>query len=305
MRWRRTGEGDLLPAPRAGCAVASPGYEDDERVFLFGGMDETARRAFNEMWVLDTAYGDEGAYAFELVTPTQGDLHLPAPEPRWNHSLTAIDDFLFLFGGEGLDYRPIPGLSVYSIGLNAWIKTRRYVPEPPARHQHCAVAVAGNLFVFGGTGSVEDLGDVWELDTEIMAWKEHRTRNSPLYRAAPEGSRPAPVPLQGACCAAVGHCVYVWSGRTEGMMINDKMWVLDTRAMEWHEVPQMGDVPPPTARGAAGQSLLDKTDVAFFGGATEFGKTNDIFVCKLPAPDFDSPTPPVFSSTARNPMHHG
>lgn len=246
---------------------------------MFGGMDVSSGKTYGDMWVLDADLSDPSVVAeWEPLEPSTGALSTPSPSGRANHSLTRIDDFLFLFGGEAQGYRATSDTAIYSLATNMWLKTRAMVPYPPARHLHGATSVDNHLAVVSGAGAVRHagVGDVWLLDTEIMLWRELATKRSPLVDA--DGK---PMSITGACCAGTPGRLYLFGGLTP-TGYNTKLWCLDMASLEWNEIPQAGDVPPPRARMAHAQEPRSEARVAVFGGTTQSEKSNRLYELTLP-----------------------
>lgn len=109
-------------------------------------------------------------------------------------------------------------------------------PLPFARHS--AVAIEDRYIVtYGGFDGVDTYFGPQMFDLETEKW-------SVLH---PTG--PTPPPRTNHTAVAIGRKIYVWGGITTAELIDiGDMWILDLTDLEapsWHEVNQLGDLPPP------------------------------------------------------------
>jgi hypothetical protein len=144
--------------------------------------------------------------------------------------------------------------------------------------------VDNNLFVMSGRSAVRgsQLGDIWQLDTEVMRWVEVEQRGSVSpWTGATSAAVDGVESLEGACSATVGRCIYVFGGK-RGTKTNDTMYRFDTRAGEWSVVTQTGDVPTPRTRAACAADPADATQWYMFGGACDEGKSAQLYRLNLP-----------------------
>ncbi|XP_067133716.1 multiple epidermal growth factor-like domains protein 8 [Centruroides vittatus] len=100
--------------------------------------------------------------------------------PRMGHTLLAskkseysLSDLVWVFGGYSSIYGNLNDLYVYDTQTNIWIKVTKSPKSegsPPERRFHCASLVDRNIYVFGGIGKEEVLGDFWKFSTLEKMW---------------------------------------------------------------------------------------------------------------------------------------
>ena len=72
-------------------------------------------------------------------------------QARSSHSLTAIGDTLYLWGGEHAPRVPLGGdLYAYSLAQQTWRKVAVQGEPPSLRNAHAAAALGSDLYIFGG-----------------------------------------------------------------------------------------------------------------------------------------------------------
>jgi len=176
-------KGDI-PSPRKNSAMAyCASY-----LYLFGGNGHNAKKA--ELLLNDF-------YAFNIATETwmslktRGDI----PSPRDRHSLTVIDNKLFIFGGSasiksgqqpssnGGGDQPkefLNDLYMYNPKTSVWIKleTKNDI-RPEARYEHCAAVMGNYLVVSSGKCENGGLFDFWLLDTSQIETVLAENKNHP------------------------------------------------------------------------------------------------------------------------------
>lgn len=110
------------------------------------------------------------------------EIRLAKELPRMGHTLLAsnkseysLSDLLWVFGGYSSLYGNLNDLFVYDTQVNLWIKVTlnpKSEGPPPERHFHCASIVNGNIYVYGGIGKEEVLGDFWKFSTLEKMWTQ-------------------------------------------------------------------------------------------------------------------------------------
>lgn len=127
------------------------------------------------------------------------------PVERSSHSITAVGDKLFLFGGEHDPRVPIGSdVFVYDLGNSTWSVLQTSGTPPSPRVAHAAAAIGSNLWFYGGRRGVAmgegALGDLFVLDTMTGAWTSLPTQGT----APPDRSYHA--------MTAAGAKLYVFGG---------------------------------------------------------------------------------------------
>ncbi|KAL4418744.1 hypothetical protein ABPG77_006417 [Micractinium sp. CCAP 211/92] len=161
--------------------------------------------------------------------PGVGDV----PEARSSHSLTAVGDVLYVWGGEHAPRVPI-GSDMYAYDLRerAWRKLQTSGTPPCLRNAHAAAAVGDHIYVFGGRSGIDigegSLKDLHRFDTASRSWSE-------VQLAA--GS-PVPPARSYHAMAATGGKLYLFGGCGTGSTgrLND-LWEFDPAASAWRQLP--------------------------------------------------------------------
>jgi hypothetical protein len=105
------------------------------------------------------------------------------PAARWGHTLTAVGNQLYLFGG-CVDKGPTNEFYAYDIPTNMWSVVHVRGPSPNPRYNHSALAFDHYLIVFGGVAIFDDknvafYNDVWIFDTKTSEWWSARVSGPP------------------------------------------------------------------------------------------------------------------------------
>ena len=223
------------------------------------------------------------------------------PKSRAHHSLTAVGERLYLFGGatflDGKAHR-LNDLHYYTPSTRRWTTPYAVGHWPAHRSGHTATLVpdgAGGprLFLFGGIdgdgGMTADL-DVYEVNSQ--RWRRPPIERAPQPRARHAavalggtglGSlwifggavRPPPLTAEQAANAAAGHPsgsivgsdARHYAAAQVGMQLLDDVHVLDTEAEPpvWY-TPRVTGEKPPARCGHSATLLADELSVVVFGG---------------------------------------
>ena len=107
----------------------------------------------------------------------QGEI---APEPRYGHTATLIDNRMFIFGGRGKDEQIFKDIWFLDLDTWTWKAVQSPSNPPPERFMHSEVAVGTKIVYFGGvTQGQKTLDDLWVFDTERFHWIRPRTAGKP------------------------------------------------------------------------------------------------------------------------------
>jgi hypothetical protein len=220
-----------LPEPRHHTAAAGMG----EAVYVSGGGTSlTDWTPSASLWRLPL----EGA-TWEALTAM--------PEPRLGHRMMALDDQLYVVGGQGGS----GALMAYDPADNSWTVG---APMPLVRDHLAAVVVEGEIWVIGGrNGGLSGRVDIY--DPAADQWRE---------------GPPLPEVTSGAAEAAAQHVVLISGGEDPsptGAGVFDRHWWLDTSdaTAGWRELR----APPLPVHGAQGAVVEGRFYIA--GGATRAG----------------------------------
>ncbi|XP_052781488.1 kelch-like protein 12 [Mya arenaria] len=137
-------------------------------------------------------------------------------EPRRHHAVVTIDNYIYLIGGS--DPRipgkvPTPTKTVYRMdpSIKVW-STVSFMNV--ARYSHCACAVRGRIYVFGGKGNNDSVRESVECyDPVTDGWFYVTSMDTPRFAAA---------------AASIGKIIYVVGGLSESVGVPASLHVLKT-----------------------------------------------------------------------------
>jgi len=170
------------------------------------------------------------------------------PGNRVWHSLTEIDNVVYLFGGltsAGLQN----DLWKFDPVTNSW--TCLGSGGPPARAEHVAAAVNGKLVIHGGTDGPNLLDDLWVYDPSVNAWTQ----------GTPPGPKP-PGLHDHKAVVSTGKMYLVGGIKSDGP--SNELWMYDSTANSWSEKE---DYPGPYG-GAYGAAVFTSGSNIMVGGTT-------------------------------------
>ncbi|CAF0986142.1 unnamed protein product [Rotaria magnacalcarata] len=182
------------------------------------------------------------------------------PSARSSHSLTAIDNHLYLFGGEHDPRVPIDDdVWQFSVTDNRW----KRLPvdgdvRPSSRLGHAAAAVDHKLFIFGGRTSVNmkdnTLDELYSFDVDLNAWTQYRKTSD---------TDEWPEKRSYHSMVSSAHQLFVFGGCGEEGRYNN-LWQYDTNNKQWKQLP-LPDPEKFVARGGCGLVYLNNA-LWIFGG---------------------------------------
>ena len=175
-----------IPSPRKN---SSMGY-CASYLYLFGGNGHAKKGEL----LLNDFYAFNISNETWMNLKTRGDI----PTPRDRHSLTVIDNKIFIFGGSGSSSSSssnnnnnnkgsefLNDLYMYNPKTSIW--TKIYVMngiKPEARYEHCAAVMGNYLVISSGKCESGGLFDFWLLDTSqidsIIKDKKNNKKDTPL-----------------------------------------------------------------------------------------------------------------------------
>lgn len=220
--WERAKAEGNPPRRRYGHACAVVG----SRMYMFGGgstEDQDTTSYFNDMHILHL--GD--SLRWEVVDQ-EGDI----PSGREGHTLNAIEDELYMFGGvdkEGT-FTCAEGLYVFKTDSCSWA-LRVTEGATPKAQSLSAVVSEMRLFTFGGVLNGEAQNDVHILDIASMEWSLANTTGTP------------PLPRCDHASVVVGRRMYVTGGSGRDDLWYNDLHQLNLETLEWAAV-DMGGIPP-------------------------------------------------------------
>jgi len=193
------------------------------------------------------------------------ELEVPlAPSARSGHSLTAVDEDLYLFGGQGDGSAAGNELYRWAGDAIGWLSVSPEGQLPPARSLHATAAYDGLLYVLQGWSFPTALDDVWAYDPGANAWSQ----------VSPPAPRPSARSLHRA--VALGDRIYLVGGVDEtGTAALGDVWALTPASGSWE---QRAPLPLDGAAGLYGHSLVAWNDQLWvFGGDTFTSYRNQVW----------------------------
>ncbi|CAG9320213.1 KEL2_2 [Blepharisma stoltei] len=160
---------------------------------------------------------------FDLGTsPIKSDAYdsYNSPSPRMYHSMQAMNNNLYLFGGLGSNQELYNDLWTFDCVDETWKTIDAIGNIPPKRYGYASAASADLMLVWGGYGVNGYLNDGYLLDITSNAW------HTMTY------SGDVPSPRVGACGAQMGSKIVIYGGLTESGL-SDELWVYDLTTYQY------------------------------------------------------------------------
>ncbi|CAF1485120.1 unnamed protein product [Adineta steineri] len=154
------------------------------------------------------------------------------PSPRSSHTLTAIENYLYVFGGEHEPRIPIDNdVWQFNIADNHWkrlLVTRGDRPEP--RCGHTAAAVEHKLYIFGGRTLVDmkdsTSDELYAYDVDLKEWEQYRKISD---------KEVWPEKRSYHSMVSSADQLYVFGGCCENIRLNN-LWQYDTGNKQWRQL---------------------------------------------------------------------
>eukprot|EP01059_Diplonema_ambulator_P004070 TRINITY_DN13760_c0_g2_i1.p1 TRINITY_DN13760_c0_g2~~TRINITY_DN13760_c0_g2_i1.p1 ORF type:complete len:382 (+),score=52.64 TRINITY_DN13760_c0_g2_i1:78-1223(+) len=170
MRWKECVKMGDTPSPRRGQTCTLVG----NTVWLFGGLT-FERESVSEIYTLDM-----NTFTFKLQS-TSG----PSPCGRRGHSATAINGYLYVFGGCDQRGDPLGDLWRLKLTTCEWEEVDPHTPGkgPLPSVGHAAATFRNMLMIFGGSYKRESCSEIWLWDTERKVWTQLKMKTEPKARS--------------------------------------------------------------------------------------------------------------------------
>jgi N-acetylneuraminic acid mutarotase/predicted nucleic acid-binding Zn-ribbon protein len=161
------------------------------KMVVYGGSPD-ARRAFDDVWVLDTG---NWQWAKLDVKGSAG--------PRMQHTMVHVNtkNYVYVFGGTADGAAPSSDLLILDVAAAQWrtavkadAKTPIATPLGMARRAHCAELAGSRLYILGGrtagpTGMADDA--LWTIDLrDVALGEEAKVKGAAAAPAAAPGPKP-------------------------------------------------------------------------------------------------------------------
>ena len=233
-------------------------------MFVFGGFNHPD--TLQDLW----------EYNFAL---SRWEEHISAgspPQDRYRHSSVVLDDRLVIFGGLNAQRERFNDVHIYELNQRCWFKLEFSTDVPSPRSLHQAVCVADVMYILGGVGESEKLGDVWRLSSrQTLAAPPDNEAGWTLL--SPAGL----VPRTGHVACMSSQHIYVFGGQGEDGSLVSGMQVFDLSQRVWTSIESDVARKAPCHRSGAKAVAWDDAFVVFGGSSTEkrgSGFLNDMHV---------------------------
>jgi hypothetical protein len=252
------------PSVRSGSAIVYDPVRD--RMIVFGGYDNAAWTALNEVWALSLS----GTPAWTQLAPTGTP---PSGRQAMSTLYDPVRDRMLIFGG--VDYNNLNDTWALSLaGTPAWSQLAPTGTPPPVRFDASAIydPVADRMVIFGG-GAGTLYNDVWALSLAgTPAWAQLAPTGTPPDQRYTHTSIYDPVRARMVMFGGAGNYFY-----------ND-VWALSlTESPAW---TQLAPAPSyPSGRyGQVGTYDPDLDRLWIIGGADAYDLLNDIWALEWGVP---------------------
>ena len=151
---------------------------NNTKMLVFGGFRSSHTR-YQDVWILDSAT-DEWSQPLPGTTEVKDNEVIfkrnwpDVPAPRGAHTCTLIGgNQMYVFGGyggSGFARKDFNDITVLDLDTWEWRHLETSGEVPPARSGHQAVAIQDKIYVIGGWNSIEQLNDMYMLDTVTNVW---------------------------------------------------------------------------------------------------------------------------------------
>ncbi|KAK3022761.1 hypothetical protein RJ639_046724 [Escallonia herrerae] len=154
--WTRPNCKGVAPPPRESHTATLVG---DDKLVIFGGSGEGIENYLSDLYILD----------LKTMWWTAPDVKGDIPAPRDSHSAVAIENKLFVYGGDCGD-RYQGNVDMLEMDTLTWSRLAIQGPSPGVRAGHASI------YVIGGVGDKQYYNDVWVLDASTCFWSQLEIR---------------------------------------------------------------------------------------------------------------------------------
>ncbi|KAJ6230492.1 kelch repeat domain [Anaeramoeba flamelloides] len=257
----------------------SQGCIYNDSFYMFGGKEE----GLDEDILNDKLYLLEiKKWKWSIVKKNENNL----PCARFGHSMSIIDDSIYLFGGTNGKMR-FDDLHLYLISDNIWKNNPETYGDPPTKRSgHSASVIENQIWIFGGRSEKGNfLNDLYCFDTDTYTW----------YNIEMNGLKPRPrawhtgnfiddqliifgggsfQPLDITLC--INMCSKKFD-KNSTKTFND-VWVYSLTGENWYEADVKGKQPEPRY---AHSSVLLKNCLWLIGGVAAFEKVVELTILDM------------------------
>jgi uncharacterized protein (TIGR03437 family) len=253
-RWEEIAAASRPPARFGHTLVFDP---SSGRLIVFGGQ---SRGFFNDVWAFDIAQSTWRQIGRDDAGPSRRYGHSAIYDGARNRMIVSHG---FTNSGRFDD------TWAFDLAANTWRDLNPQGTRPLRRCLHHAVAdpQAQRMYLYGGCASGAGpcpLGDLWSLDLNTNRWTEHNAPSKPPAREH-----------YGMAFDSMRNLLVLFGG-FGGSILGDT-WEYDPRPSAWSQPVLTGDRPTPRFRMETAYAA-DRGTVFFFGGSTDTGKTNELWM---------------------------
>ncbi|KAJ6255183.1 kelch repeat domain [Anaeramoeba flamelloides] len=231
----------------------------NDSFYMFGGKEE----GFDEDILNDKLYLLEiKKWKWSIVKNNKKNL----PCARFGHSMSIIDDIIYLFGGTNGKMR-FDDLHLYLISDNVWKNNPETYGDPPTKRSgHSASVIENQIWIFGGRSEKGNfLNDLYCFDTDTYTW----------YNIEMDGLRPRPRAWHTG--NFIDDQLIIFGGGSFSKTFND-VWVYSLTGENWYEADVKGKQPEPRY---AHSSVLLKNCLWLIGGVAAFEKVVELTILDM------------------------
>jgi len=202
-------------------------------------------------------------------------------EPRYFHTSTLVDNYIFTFGGAERHQRKRgPDMTIFDVSTYQWKKFELKGEPPKARYGHTACKIQENkVLIYGGEVETDDettseiliitLTDSEDEEGIMINWK---TKD-----------------VQGETRAVYNHVAEVYQGNmyvfggseSKTSHATNDLYKLDLEEFQWTKCQATGDIPSARSRH---RSVIYRDKMFVFGGRSQLDanlRMNDLFCLDL------------------------
>lgn len=274
--WRPV-ESEIQPPSLQGSQMVNLGNV----LYLFGGYTNN-KKCINDLWKFENNQ-------WSKVHP------MNPPAPRFDHTLCANDNKLYLFGGQNWE-KCFGDLVIYDIETNKW--TLFDAPNAPCpRHGHTSDVLDSQLWLFGGMNTKQEvMSDLYVFDCTSAQWFLLEADTCPTPRA-------------WSTAFWLDDTFGIFGGAGQNMDAMNDIWTFNYDECNWTKMIVQGPLPEPRFKHT---SVFFKNSLFVVGGqdinTTQLNVHQlDLTIdppkwCKLP--EFDEP-PHFINGTATEIPNYG
>ncbi|CAF1570375.1 unnamed protein product, partial [Didymodactylos carnosus] len=157
--------------------------------------------------------------------------HGDIPHARSSHSVTAIGNHLYVFGGEYEPRIPVDNdIYQYNIKSGEWKKLMTTGEKPSLRIAHAATSISNRLYIFGGRTGIETdenvFNDLYSFDVISLKWEKFEFDSNDIL----------PEKRSYHSMTSMKDKLYVFGGCGEKDRLNT-LWEFDTMKCKWRNLP--------------------------------------------------------------------